>query len=112
MLKPLTPLSDNPEFVAAFSAVVSQSANMVCAVCGLGRMGHGPELVWLGYKPHVWEGTPATADMLKRADELTSAAYAANRANGTHSYCGHRYAGPACRRGECIHIDGHCANCE
>lgn len=111
MLIELKPLSDNPEFVAAFSAVVSQSANMVCAVCGLGRMGHAPESAWLGYDKHEWQGTSADSAALERAGRLTSAAYAANRANGTHTYCGHRYGSPACQRGECIHIGGHCANC-
>jgi hypothetical protein len=92
----------------AFQAV----AGKVCTVCGLGGVGHAPQSEWLGYAAHKFDGVPATPDQLAHADTLTIAAYRARRENGTHTYCGHRYAGPACKRGDCIHIGGHCEHCD
>lgn len=104
-LHKVTPLSDNPEFVEAFSSVVRDSLGHVCEVCGLERMGHAPESEWLGYERHAWAPVPADDAAIRRARDLTVAAYRARNA------CGHQFAGPACKRGECIHPTGHCEHC-
>ena len=77
ILTPLTSIEDTPGMPGAIANVVARSAGSVCAVCGLGRTGHAPESQWLGYERHGWNATPATPAMLKRANELTSAAYRA-----------------------------------
>lgn len=84
----------------------------VCSVCGLGGVGHSPETQWLGNEPHPFEGITATPEQLAHADKLTTDAYRANRENGTHTHCGHRYGNPQCRAGNCIHLGGHCEHCE
>ena len=76
-LKTITSIEDTPGMPDAIANVVARSAGSVCAACGLGQMGHTPESQWLGYERHAWDATPATSAMLKRADELTSAAYRA-----------------------------------
>ena len=105
MLANVTPLSENAEFCDAFANTVRESANMVCSVCGLSRVGHAPESVWLGYVAHGWHGVAADAGQLARADELTSEAYA----NRRHA-CGHRFESYKCRTA-CVHVEGHCKNC-
>ena len=104
-LKKVTPLSDNPEFVKAFTSIVADTNGKVCSVCGLGAMGHGPESQWLGYIGHSWDGVQATTEQLLRAEQLTVEAYANRRHN-----CGHRYASYRCKT-NCVHVDGHCIHC-
>lgn len=79
ILHEVKPLQDQPGFPEAFAAVVSTSVGKVCRVCGLERMGHGPESSWLGYAQHDWQGVPTDAAGIERARELTSAAYRAHR---------------------------------
>ncbi len=74
-------IEDTPGMPAAIAAVVTASAGKVCAVCGLERMGHGPESEWLGYDRHPWDGVPATPEMIERAAALTSEAYRRRRAS-------------------------------
>ena len=81
ILKSLTSIEDTPGMPEAIANVAARSAGSVCAVCGLGQMGHTPESQWLGYERHDWNATPATPAMLKRANELTSAAYRASPTN-------------------------------
>lgn len=90
----------------AVAGVVSHAAGSVCAVCGLKRMGHAPETEWLGYSRHDWSPVPATPDMIARANELTVTAYRLRRVA-----CGHKFPSAACRRGECVHVSGHCEHC-
>ena len=104
-LKKVTPLSDNPAFVTAFTNIVADSNGKVCSVCGLGAMGHGPESQWLGYIGHSWYGVPATTEQLLNADKLSHEAYSNRRHN-----CGHRYASYRCRT-NCVHVEGHCIHC-
>lgn len=75
ILKPITPLQDQPQFVEAFSALVSASVGKVCAVCGLERMGHAPESSWLGFERHEWQPVPADSAMVENARRLTGEAY-------------------------------------
>ena len=75
ILKPVIALQDRPQFVEAFSRIVSESFGMVCKVCGLERMGHAPESRWLGYAAHGWDGTPTDADGIANARKLTTLAY-------------------------------------
>jgi len=75
ILKLVIPLQDRPEFVETFSRLVSESVGMVCEVCGLERMGHGPESIALGFERHPWAGRVATGEEVTRAHELTSLAY-------------------------------------
>jgi len=104
-LKKVTPLSDNPTFVTAFTNIVAESNGKVCSVCGLVAMGHGRETVWLGYVKHSWDGVQATTEQLLRAEQLTVEAYNNRRHN-----CGHHYASYRCNT-NCIHVDGHCEQC-
>ena len=105
MLTKVTALSENVDFCNAFAATVRESANMVCSVCGLARVGHAPESIWLGYIAHDWAGIPANAGQLARAEELTSEAYGNRR-----DVCGHRFESYKCRTA-CVHVEGHCKNC-
>ena len=75
ILKPVTAFQDQPQFVKAFSELVSASAGTVCAVCGLEQMGHGPESSWLGFERHPWQPIPADPDMIENARRLTGKAY-------------------------------------
>ena len=75
ILKPFISLQDQPQFVEAFAAIVSESAGKVCAVCGLERMGHAPESRWLGYSTHGWRGVSTDADGITNARKLTTLAY-------------------------------------
>ena len=83
ILRRILPLEDSPEFVAEFAALAAETT--VCAVCGLGRMGHGPESYWLGREHHDYDPIPATPDMEARARRLTGDAY---RARCAQSLCG------------------------
>lgn len=85
ILHEVKPLEDSPEFVAAFGAVVSDAQGKVCVVCGLERMGHGPESSWLGYASHEWQGMSADAAMIERAAQLSRDAY---RARCAQNLCG------------------------
>lgn len=75
ILKPVIPLQDQPQFVEAFSRLVSESVGMVCEVCGLERMGHGLESLALGFERHQWDGRAASLEEITRAHELTKLAY-------------------------------------
>lgn len=75
ILRSIEPLHADPHFVRAFAAVVTRNEGKVCAVCGLGVMGHAPESKWLGYDRHDWAPRAASASDLARAKELTRAAY-------------------------------------
>ena len=101
----ITPLSDNPEFVTAFTNIVADSNGKVCSVCGLAAMGHGRETVWLGYIKHSWDGVQATTEQLLNADKLSYEAYSNRRHN-----CGHHYASYRCQT-NCVHVEGHCIHC-
>ena len=75
ILRPVIALQDQPQFVEAFSRIVGDSAGKVCVVCGLERMGHGPESRWLGYAAHGWDGIPTDTDGIANARKLTALAY-------------------------------------
>lgn len=75
MLRKIVAIQDQPGIPAAIASVVKASHGKVCKVCGLERMGHAPESVWLGYESHEWAGRPATAGDLILARDLTSKAY-------------------------------------
>jgi hypothetical protein len=85
ILRKVEPLSESPDFVNAFAQVLSDADGMVCQVCGLERLGHGPQSSWLGYARHEWTGVSADADTLKRADTLSRDAY---RARCAQNLCG------------------------
>lgn len=51
-MKPLLSIPNTPGMPEAIAAVVAESRNKVCALCGLGQMGHAPESSWLGFEKH------------------------------------------------------------
>lgn len=100
------------EWHNSLAQAFSNVAGQVCRVCGLGGVGHGPESIWLGHDPHTFVGIAATAESPAQADKLTLLAYQKRRETGTHSICGHNYAGKQCQNGDCPHVAGHCGNCD
>jgi hypothetical protein len=76
-LRLLVPLHEQPGMADAIANVIANGRGKVCSVCGLGQMGHGPQSGWLGFERHPWDAVPADDAALKRADELTVAAYRA-----------------------------------
>lgn len=85
VLRKVGSLSDSPEFVNAFAQVLAAADGKVCQVCGLERMGHGPQSSWLGYDKHDWQGVDADSATLERADSLSRDAY---RARCEQNLCG------------------------
>lgn len=75
ILRELRPLSENKDFVNAFSSHVSKHENNVCGVCGLQAMGHGPESRYLGYDRHDFTPVSAAPEMVEHARRLTGQAY-------------------------------------